>query len=158
MQKQHRYSARLTWTGNQGQGTATYKAYTRDYDIDCEGKPILKGSADRNYFGDASRHNPEDMLLASLSACHMLWYLHLCAMRKVVVTAYEDHAEGVMEVNANGSGQFTSVTLKPHVTITPQSDPATAERLHERANAMCFVARSVNFPVAHKPAITHGED
>ncbi len=75
MQKQHRYSARLTWTGNQGQGTATYKAYTRDYDIDCEGKPILKGSAHRNYFGDASRHNPEDMLLASLSACHMLWYL-----------------------------------------------------------------------------------
>ena len=154
----HQYSAHLTWTGNQGEGTANYKAYTRDYDIDCEGKPVVKGSADPAYYGNAARHNPEDMLLASLSACHMLWYLHLCTMRKVVVTAYEDHAEGVMKVNANGSGQFTSVTLRPQVSITPQSDPATAERLHERANAMCFVARSVNFPVAHKPAIAHGED
>ena len=94
MAKEHTYSVTLTWTGDQGEGTSDYKAYTRDYDIACEGKPVLKGSADPNYFGDGARHNPEDMLVASLSACHMLWYLHLCAVSKVVVTAYEDHAEG----------------------------------------------------------------
>ncbi len=155
MAKQHTYAASVTWTGNQGQGTTTYKAYTRDYDIVCKGKPVIKGSADPNYFGDAVRHNPEDLLLASLSACHMLWYLHLCAVSKVVVTAYEDRAEGVMEMNSDGSGQFTSVTLRPRVTITPQSDVATAERLHEKAHAMCFVAKSVNFPVAHEAETTN---
>ena len=153
MARNHQYSAHLTWTGNQGEGTANCKAYTRDYDIDCEGKPVVKGSADPAYYGDAARHNPEDMLLASLSACHMLWYLHLCALRKVVVTAYEDFAEGALEVNSNGSGQFTRVELQPRGTITPESDAEMAEQLHERANAMCFVARSVNFPVTHNPTI-----
>ena len=112
---------------------------------------MIKGSADPGYLGDAGRHNPEDMLVASLSACHMLWYLHLCTVSKVVVTAYEDHAEGVMELNPDGSAQFVRVTLRPHVSITAESDAAAAERLHERASAMCFIARSVNFPVDHEP-------
>lgn len=154
MAKRHAYTTRVTWTGNQGLGTTTYEAYTRDYDIVCRGKQVIKGSADPNYLGDPVRHNPEDLLLASLSACHMLWYLHLCAVSKVVVTAYEDHAEGVMSVHPGGSGQFTSATLRPRVTITPQSDLATAECLHERANAMCFIAKSVNFPVEHEAEIT----
>ena len=151
MNKQHTYEIRVAWTGNLGNGTNTYRGYTRDYDIACEGKPVIKGSADPGYLGDAARHNPEDMLLASLSACHMLWYLHLCTVSKVVVTAYEDHAEGVMELNPDGSGQFARVTLRPRVTITAESDAAAAERLHERASPMCFIARSVNFPVDHEP-------
>ena len=146
----------MTWTGNQGEGTTDYKAYTRHYDIGCDGKPVIKGSADSGYLGDAACHNPEDMLLASLSACHMLWYLHLCAVSKVVVTTYEDHVEGVMETSPDGSGQFTSVTLKPLITITLESDTATAESLHEKANAMCFIARSVNFPVEHEARIING--
>ena len=156
MAKEHTYSATVTWTGNKGEGTTDYKAYTRHYDITCDGKPVIRGSADPGYMGDATRHNPEDMLLAALSACHMLWYLHLCAVSKVVVTAYEDTAKGVMQTNPDGSAEFTSVTLKPRITITPESDVAMAESLHEKANAMCFIARSVNFTVKHVQEITHG--
>ena len=151
MNKQHTYEVSLTWTGNLGNGSSSYRGYARNYDIACEGKPVIKGSADPGYLGDATRHNPEDMLLASLSACHMLWFLHLCTVSKVVVTAYEDHAEGVMEVNSDGSVQFVRVILRPRVSITAESNAAVAERLHERANAMCFIARSVNFPVDHEP-------
>ncbi len=151
MNKQHTYEVGVVWKGNLGNGSSTYRGYTRDYDIACKGKPVLKGSADPGYLGDAARHNPEDMLLASLSACHMLWYLHLCTVNKVVVTAYEDQAEGVMELNPDGSGQFGRVTLRPRVTITAERDAETAERLHEKAHAMCFIARSVNFAVDHEP-------
>ena len=151
MNKQHTYEVGVVWTGNLGNGSSTYRGYTRDYDIACKGKPVIKGSADPGYLGDAARHNPEDMLLASLSACHMLWYLHLCTVNKVVVTAYEDQAEGVMELNPDGSGQFGRVTLRPRVTITAESDAETATRLHEKAHAMCFIARSVNFAVDHEP-------
>ena len=156
MAKEHAYTATVRWMGNQGEGTTNYKAYTRDYDIICDGKPVIKGSADPGYLGNAARHNPEDMLLASLSACHMLWYLHLCAVSKVVVTHYEDLAEGVMETNPDGSGAFTSATLKPRITITRESDAAMAEALHEKANAMCFIAQSVNFPIAHEAEIMSG--
>ena len=156
MAKRHTYRASVTWTGNHGEGTRGYRSYLREFDIDCDGKPVIKGSADPNYMGDASRHNPEDLLLASLSSCHMLWYLHLCAVSKVVVTAYEDHAEGVMEVAPDGSGQFVSVTLNPRVTISPQSDHLRAESLHEKASALCFVARSVKFPVEHEVEIQTG--
>ena len=153
MVKEHLYTATVTWTGNQGDGTSDYKAFTRDYDIICAGKPIVKGSADPGYLGDDTRHNPEDMLLAALSACHMLWYLHLCTVSKVVVTAYEDAAEGKMLTNPDGSGEFTSVTLKPRITITSDSDAAIADSLHGKANAMCFIARSVNFPIKHEAEI-----
>ncbi len=156
MAKEHTYSATVTWTGNRGEGTAGVRAYGRHYDVACDGKPAIRGSAAPEYMGDAGRHNPEDMLLAALSACHMLWYLHLCAVGKVVVTAYEDTAEGTMRANPDGSGEFTSVTLRPRIAIAPGSDPETAERLHEKANAMCFVARSVNFPVRHEAEIVRG--
>ena len=108
MTQEHTYSATVTWTGNRGDGTAGYKAYTRDHDIACPGKPVIRGSADPAYRGDAARHNPEDMLVAALSACHMLWYLHLCSAAGVVVTAYEDAAEGVMQTHPpEGAGEFT---------------------------------------------------
>jgi len=152
--RSHAYTACLTWRGNRGEGTTGYEAYSRDYDVECEGKPVLRGSADSVFLGESSRHNPEDLLVASLAACHMLWYLHLCAVNGVAVVAYEDQAEGVMELNRDGSGQFRTVTLRPLVTITPESDPATAERMHKEANAKCFVARSVSFPVVHEPRTT----
>ncbi len=154
MAREHNYSATVTWTGNSGQGTAGYKSYTRDHDIACPDKPVIRGSADPAYRGDAGRHNPEDMLVAALSACHMLWYLHLCSAAGVVVTAYEDAADGVMQTHPpGGEGEFTRVTLRPRVTITPESDAETAARLHAQASANCFVARSVNFPVHHDPEI-----
>ncbi len=156
MANEHRYTATVTWTGNLGQGTRAYKGYARHYDITCPGKPTIRGSADPAYLGDSERHNPEDLLVAALSACHMLWYLHLCAVHKVAVTAYRDVADGVMRANPDGSAEFAKVTLRPQVTIAADSCAETAMRLHERANAMCFIARSVNFPVEHVPEIAKG--
>ncbi len=154
MAREHTYEATVTWTGNRGAGTAGYKAYARDYDIACPGRPPIRGSADPVFRGDAGRHNPEDLLVAALSACHMLWYLHLCSDAGVVVTAYEDAADGAMATHPpEGSGAFTRVTLRPRVTITAESDADVAARLHEKAGANCFVARSVNFPVTHEPEI-----
>ena len=153
MAREHIYTATVTWTGNRGEGTAGLKSYGSDHDIACPGKPVIRGSADPAFRGDAARLNPEDMLVAALSACHMLWYLYLCASGGVVVTAYEDEADGVMRMNPDGSGQFERVTLRPRVMIAGGSDAGAAERLHAKAGAMCFVARSVSFPVAHEPEI-----
>ena len=153
---EHIYSTVLTWTGNRGQGTSAYDAYARDYEVACAGKAAIPGSADPHYKGDAERHNPEEMLVAALSACHMLWYLHLCAVNGVVVTAYEDAADGQIQTRADGSGEFRQVTLRPRVTISASSDPEEATRLHKEANAMCFIARSVNFPVHHRPVTETG--
>ncbi len=153
MPKDHTYTATIAWTGNRGDGARRYRGYGRERGIACPGKPVLRGPADPACRGNANRHNPEDLPVAALPACHMLWRLHLCAGAGVVVTAYEDRAEGTMRTHADGAGEFTGVTLRPRVTITGDSDPAAAERLHEKAGAMCFVARSVAFPVGHAPEI-----
>jgi organic hydroperoxide reductase OsmC/OhrA len=152
----HEYKTTLRWTGNLGTGTSTYRAYSRNHEITAPGKAtLLQGSSDAHFRGDASRYNPEDLLVASLSACHMLSYLHLCAINNVVVTAYHDDATGTMAGNPDGSGQFTEVVLHPRVTVTPESDTATALHLHEEAGNLCFIARSVNFPVRHEPFISN---
>ncbi|HYC86733.1 MAG TPA: OsmC family protein [Chryseosolibacter sp.] len=153
----HRYAATTTWVGNRGQGTADYKAYDRNHDIRVDGKPLLLCSSDPQFRGDRSRHNPEELLVASLSGCHMLWYLHLCAVNGVVVTEYADNAEGMMEEAADGSGTFTEVTLKPHVVVSDRSMVEKADALHHEANKMCFIASSVKFPVRHIPTIAVGE-
>ncbi len=147
--RKHRYSVRVTWTGNEGEGTAFYRTYSRSHRIDGDGKATIEGSADPNFRGDRTRWNPEELLLASLSACHKLWYLGLCAEAGVTVEAYEDEAEGTMVEEPGGAGQFTSVILRPRVTLRAGSDHIQAEALHARAHSMCFIARSVNFPVQH---------
>lgn len=152
MAREHHYALQLRWTGNKGKGTSGYREYDRTHEISIEGKPMLQGSADPAFLGDPSLHNPEDLLVASLAACHMLWYLHLCADAGVVVTAYEDNATGTMTQQA-GKAQFSSVVLKPKVTIKAGGDAAKAEQLHEQANELCFIARSVNFSVSHEAEI-----
>lgn len=147
----HNYKAKTTWVGNRGQGTADYKSYDRDHDINIAGKPALLCSSDPLFRGDRSRHNPEELLVSALSGCHMLWYLHLCAANGVVVTDYADEASGEMEENQDGSGQFTKVVLNPRVTVAERSMIDKANALHHDANKMCFIARSVNFPVIHEP-------
>lgn len=147
----HHYSATTRWTGNQGTGTSGYKAYERAHTVLMNGKADLLCSSDPAFRGDKARHNPEDLLVASLSSCHMLWYLHLCTDNGVVVTNYVDEASGIMEENGDGSGQFTEVTLKPKVTVKEKSMIAKANELHHKANEMCFIARSVKFPVRHTP-------
>jgi organic hydroperoxide reductase OsmC/OhrA len=149
----HRYHTQVVWTGNQGQGTASYRAYTRSHEIIIEGKPTIFGSSDVAFRGDGSKHNPEELLVASLSACHMLWYLHLCADAAVIVVDYFDRAVGTMIETADGSGRFSEVLLQPVVTIATSSDPNQAAQLHEKAHQFCFIANSMNFPVRCEPTI-----
>ena len=150
--KTHRYTATLVWTGAAGGPAEDYETYNRASETRTEGKPAIPTSADPAFRGDAARWNPEDMLVGALANCHMLWYLHLATVKGVVVTAYEDAAEGTM-LEEPRNGRFTGVTLHPRVTITPDSDPALAEKLHERAHTECFIANSMNFPVTCEPEI-----
>jgi organic hydroperoxide reductase OsmC/OhrA len=145
--KRHEYKVTVTWQGNTGTGTSGYRDYGRDHVISADGKPDILASSDVAFRGDPARWNPEDMFLASLSACHKLWYLHFCAVSGVIVTHYEDHAEGVMEIDAEGTGRFTDVLLKPRVTIKAGTYPDIAAELHAEAHEKCFIANSVNFPV-----------
>mgnify|MGYP003337497765 FL=1 len=145
-----------TWTGNQGAGTSGYRAYSRNHVLNAGGNPAIPASSDPAFRGDPERWNPEELLVASLSSCHMLWYLHLCAEAGIIVTGYEDEAEGQMAEEGDGAGQFLSVTLHPKITIS-SGDPAKAERLHHAAHEKCFIARSVNFPVECEPVIAVGE-
>ena len=154
MTKTHHYPVVVEWTGNTGTGTSGYRSYERRHEISAgTQKPLIPGSSDPAFRGDPARWNPEELLVASLSACHQLWYLHLCADAEIVVLAYIDHAEGEMEETADGSGCFRRVILRPRVTVTAGSDMAKARELHDAAHAKCFIARSVNFPVQHKPEI-----
>jgi organic hydroperoxide reductase OsmC/OhrA len=151
---EHRYEVVNEWTGNQGTGTSAYRAYARTYDLrsPIDGKPAIPGTSDPAYRGDPRRWNPEELLVAALSGCHELWYLHLCAVNGIVVTAYEDRAEGWMPVDAKGVGGFRRVLLRPRVTIA-SGDPDRARALHADAHRMCNVASSVNFTVDHEPEI-----
>jgi organic hydroperoxide reductase OsmC/OhrA len=152
VQIQHSYEVAVEWQGNRGTGTSDYKSYGREVLVTAPGKPGIAASADRAFRGDAERWNPEDMLLAALSECHLLSYLHAAATHGIVVTAYTDAASGIMEQTADGGGHFVSATLRPVVTISA-GDPELAQHLHEQASAQCFIAASVNFPVLHEPSI-----
>lgn len=151
MATQHHYNATIQWTGNKGEGTANYRVFDRDHTISIDNKADIWGSSDPAFRGDKTKHNPEDLLVASLSACHMLWYLHLCTEAGIIVTDYTDNATGTMTETPNGSGHFTEVILNPIVTITQQSMIEKANGLHKKANEFCFIANSVNFPVRHNP-------
>ena len=154
MNKTHHYAVTVQWTGNTGTGTSSYRSYGRQHEITGEsGKPPIPGSSDPVFRGDSARWNPEELLIAALSACHQLAYLHLCAVAGIVVVNYLDLAEGVMKETEDGSGSFQRVTLHPEVTVAPGSDAAKAHQLHEAAHAVCFIAKSVNFPVLHEAQI-----
>ena len=152
MRLEHHFAVGLEWLGNRGTGTSDYKSYGRDHVVRSEGKHDISGSSDRAFRGDVDRWNPEELLIAALSQCHLLSYLHVAASNGVVVTAYTDAAVGTMEQTADGGGHFTSVTLRPVVTIS-SGDPDLALSLHREASAKCFIASSVNFPVDHEPEI-----
>jgi len=148
---EHTYALTVQWTGNRGGGTSSYRSYSRDHDVLIPGLPVLKGSADPTFHGDRERYNPEQLLLAALAQCHMLSYLHVAVKHGVVVTDYRDEASGRMRLNRDGSGQFEQVTLHPRVTVADAGQVDLAAGLHHEANQVCFIARSVNFPVLHQP-------
>ncbi|MGF6771476.1 organic hydroperoxide reductase OsmC/OhrA [Paraburkholderia sp. GAS199] len=150
---EHKYAVQVQWIGNRGTGTSAYRAYGRDHIISAGTKPPIAGSSDAAFLGDASRWNPEDLLVASTSACHKLWYLHLCAEAGVVVLEYRDEAEGTMLDNKEG-GRFSQIVLRPHVVVQAGSDAELAGRLHHAAHEKCYVANSLNFPITCEPVIT----
>lgn len=144
MQKQHHYKATIKWTGNIGTGTSGYKEFERNHSILVDNKVEILGSSDPAFRGDSKKHNPEELLVSSLSACHLLWYLHLCSEAGVIVLDYSDSATGIMVETSNGGGQFTEVTLNPTVIVKENS-------MIDKANELCYIANSVNFPVKHNP-------
>ena len=153
MSNKHEYATRLIWNGNLGSGTSTYAGYSRDYTVAIEGKPVLRGSADPMFRGNADFHNPEDLFVTAISSCHMLSYLALCARNKISVLAYEDDAKGTLVLTPDGGGHFEEVTLHPVVTISDQSDESLAVSLHEKAHEQCYIASSCKVPIHHKPTV-----
>ncbi len=157
MELTHRYSVSVEWQGNRGAGTSDYKSYGRENLVTAKGKAPIEGSADRAFRGNPERWNPEELMLAALSQCHMLSYLHVAASNGIVVTDYVDAASGVMAQTHDGGGHFTSATLRPTVTISVSAAEsaddlvALAQSLHAEASRKCFIAASVNFPVGHEP-------
>src|SRR5262249_39115055 len=147
----HDFESAIVWTGNRGQGTSHYRSYDRTWDIALPAKSVIHCSNDPLLGGDPAKMNPEDLLISALSACHMLWYLHLASDAGIVVTAYRDNPVGHGETLPNGAGRFLSAVLKPEITVRPGADLAIAKSLHERVHAFCFIARSVNFPVSYEP-------
>lgn len=151
MNKEYNYSLTVKWTGNTGAGTSDYKAYERSHSVLIPGKPEILSSSDAAFRGDPLKHNPEELLLASVSSCHMLWFLHVCAEANVIVVDYSDNATGTMIETANGSGHFKEIILHPVVTVTEKHMAETANALHKKANEFCFIANSLNFKVLHEP-------
>lgn len=152
----HEYAARLIWDGNNGEGTATYAGYGRQYRVLVAGKPELAGTADAAFHGEAHKHNPEDLFLAAISACHMLSYLALCARKRICVLAYEDEAQATMVTDARGGGKFTEVVLRPRVTIRDATQLEIATQLHDTAHELCFIANSCSVPIRHEPNLSAG--
>jgi organic hydroperoxide reductase OsmC/OhrA len=149
--KLHHYAATITWTGNTGKGTKDARSYERDHTIVVAGKPEIPGTSEVSMLGNKVRYNPEELLLASLSACHMLWYLYLCAQEGIVVTAYVDAAKGTMQSTPDGGGRFAEVVLQPVITIDGIIEEEKLNALHHQANKLCYIANSCNFPVRHQP-------
>ncbi|MFS4468349.1 OsmC family protein [Maribacter sp. 2210JD10-5] len=153
--KKHKYTIQIDWTGNEGDGTLNYKSYTRSHTISVNGKyDKIMGSSDPSFLGDKTKYNPEELFLASIASCHMLWYLHLCSVHNIVVTDYMDHTTGVMQEDENGSGKFVAATLHPQVKVAQISMIKKAHELHKEANTMCFIANSCNFDIGHDATIT----
>ena len=154
MNREHRYALRSVWTGNRGTGTSGYRDYDRTVTVAVDGKAVLEASADKPFRGDPTKWNPEDLLLAALSECHLLSYLHACVTAGVVVESYRDEATGVMTEDGRGGGAFTEVVLRPRVVVAEASMIDAARAAHAQAHDWCFIANSVNFPVRHEAEVS----
>ncbi|MUK00772.1 OsmC family peroxiredoxin [Vibrio cholerae] len=150
--QQHEYRARLRWTGNLGSGASGYRSYSRDHEIEVDGPGVLPGTADPTFHGSRDRWNPEQLLLTAVAQCHMLSYLHVAVKAGLVVTGYGDSASGSLRLNRDGSGEFTGILLRPKVELADAEQTELADSLHAEAHRLCFIARSVAFPVRHEPS------
>jgi organic hydroperoxide reductase OsmC/OhrA len=155
--REHDYTSQVKWTGNRGQGTLTYRGYDRTWNIETPGHAVVHCSNDPLLGGDPTKPNPEDLLLSSLAACHMLWYLHLASAAGIVVFSYADQPLGLGETNEEGGGRFLKVTLRPHIEVLAGADLVRAEQIHHEVHRYCFIARSVNFPIEYAPTFMEVE-
>jgi len=155
MKRDHEYTTKVIWTGNRGSGTMDYRAYDRNFTIKINNKVDIAGSSDSVFNGDRSLHNPEDLLVSSVSSCHMLWYLHLCSEHGIIVLEYTDIAKGIMQEEEDGRGQFKTIELNPQITIQSNGNIDLAMKLHEEAHKMCFIANSLKCTVIVTPQIKH---
>lgn len=146
----HLFKAELKWTSNQNLEDVTKRFYSKSHQIKIEGKPVLDISAAKAFKGDPELYNPEDLLLSSLVSCHMMSYLYVCAQNGIEVLGYSDNAEATLEVSPDGSGRFVEVRLFPKVKIVNSDQVELALELHKKANQLCFIANSCNFPVLHE--------
>ncbi len=153
MSHKHIYRPIVEWTGNKGSGTFDYRSYSRSHTIKIEGKPDILASSDSSFRGEKNKHNPEDLFVSAIAGCHMLWYLHLCADNGVIVLKYKDQAEGTMILEADGTGYFEQIILRPEVTIARDSSEELARSLHKEAHKMCFLANSCKFPILHESVV-----
>lgn len=150
MANQHSYTLDLKWNGNKNDDPRTYD---RSFILSANGKTEIMGSADSFSRGDAKRWNPEEMLLASLSSCHMLWYLYLCSTSKIIVTSYQDHPTGILNIDPNGISRFIEATLNPQIVIADSTRHEEALSLQQQAHDKCYIVNSVNFEVKVKPQV-----
>ncbi|HCD51345.1 MAG TPA: peroxiredoxin [Balneolaceae bacterium] len=150
---QHHYKATIEWTGNLGSGTSGYRDYERNHTIQAGNKPVIDCSSDPAFRGDPEKYNPEELFLASLSSCHMLWFLHLCSVEGIIITGYRDEPAGIMMEEKGGRGYFSEVILKPEVTVKEERMAEKLDSLHHKANKMCFIANSCNFEIKHEPKV-----
>lgn len=152
----HNFTTNVVWTGNRGEGTTHYRAYDRTWDIAVPGKAPVHCSNDPMLGGDPTKMNPEDLLLSALASCHMLWYLHLASDKGIVVLEYTDAPIGYGESDPSGAGRFLSAELRPQITVKKGTDLVLAESIHHKIKDVCFIARSVAFPVEHTVTFTEG--
>jgi organic hydroperoxide reductase OsmC/OhrA len=156
--RQHHYVSQVIWTGDRGEGTRSYRSYDRTWDLCVPGKPVLHCSNDPLLGGDPGKYNPEDLLLSALSACHMLWYLHLASNAGITVHGYRDEPLGVGETEPSGAGRFLSAVLRPKIVLAPGSDVTLADSIHAKIHEYCFIARSVAFPVTYEASYSEREN
>ncbi len=152
MAHEHHYKLTAVWTGNKGDGTKNVRTYDRSHTVSIDGKPELFLTTDNAAVGDKSKLNPEDLLVTAISSCHMLSYLYLCSLEGIVITAYIDNASGIMIEEADGSGKFKEVTLRPNFHVAEESMVERAIELHHKAHEICYIANSVNFEVKCVPS------
>ncbi|MGV0996986.1 OsmC family protein [Empedobacter falsenii] len=145
----HLFKVALNWIKKESKMDSSTRIYTKSHHISIEGKPDLEVSAAKAFKGDPNLYNPEDLLLSSLTSCHMMSYLYCCAQHKIEVISYQDHSEATLQVNPDGSGKIVKVDLFPDIIISDSSQIELALSLHKKANELCFIANSCNFPVYH---------
>ena len=153
----HYFKASLQWNLKSEADFKSKKIYTKNHTISFEGKESISVSAAKVFKGDPTLVNPEDLLLSSVTSCHMMSYLYVCQQNNIEILSYQDHSEAILEVNSDGSGKITKIILNPTIKIKDESKIDLAISLHKKANQLCFIANSCNFPILHHPSV-YAED